>query len=228
MLLDHLDVPAADVAGVAVLRDQLQRDRSPPPPIHSSGAACDALRLVDRLVDRVVLAVEDDVVLGPHPVDHLDGLAERPPSGAGCRSTRSRTPSTRARTSPRRSRRTGGRGWRRRRWTRSSRTAPGCGSRCSRPSGRCSPAGCRGPARPSRVQALEDGLADRLRHRVEVVEQPDRVPGPASAARATAVIASHCSTGSSISTRSIRQPCGTNTPNFIDCSFGYDGRSPRR
>src|SRR3954466_2570853 len=36
--------------------------------------------------------------------------------------------------------------------------------------------------------------------------------GPASAALATAVIASYCSTGSAISTRSIFQPCGTNTP----------------
>src|SRR3712207_2233195 len=36
--------------------------------------------------------------------------------------------------------------------------------------------------------------------------------GPASAARATAVIASYCSTGSAISTRSIFHPWGTNTP----------------
>src|SRR5262245_11451141 len=38
---------------------------------------------------------------------------------------------------------------------------------------------------------------------------------PASAAFATAVIASHCSTGSAISVRSIRQPCGTKIPNRV-------------
>src|SRR4029453_18164104 len=37
---------------------------------------------------------------------------------------------------------------------------------------------------------------------------------PPSATFATAVIASHCSTGSSILTRFIRQPCGTKTPNL--------------
>src|SRR5688572_19779840 len=36
--------------------------------------------------------------------------------------------------------------------------------------------------------------------------------GPVSAALATAVIASYCSTRSAISTRSIFHPCGTNTP----------------
>ena len=36
--------------------------------------------------------------------------------------------------------------------------------------------------------------------------------GPASAALATAVMASYCWIGSAISTRSIFQPCGTNTP----------------
>src|SRR5215213_5039826 len=40
--------------------------------------------------------------------------------------------------------------------------------------------------------------------------------GSASAAFATAVIAAYLVTGSSISTRSIFQPCGTNTPNFVD------------
>src|SRR6266540_3098719 len=40
---------------------------------------------------------------------------------------------------------------------------------------------------------------------------------PASAAFATAVIASHCSTGSSILTRSIRQPCGTKIPKRVMC-----------
>src|SRR4051812_35892377 len=39
--------------------------------------------------------------------------------------------------------------------------------------------------------------------------------GPASAALATAVIASYCSTGSAISTRSIFHPCGTKTPKRI-------------
>ena len=38
---------------------------------------------------------------------------------------------------------------------------------------------------------------------------------PASAALATAVIASHCSTGSAMPTRSIRQPCGTKIPNRV-------------
>src|SRR4051794_20351325 len=54
--------------------------------------------------------------------------------------------------------------------------------------------------------------------------------GPASAALATAVIASYCSTGSAISTRSIFQPCGTNTPkrvvmhrNLIDAMMSSDG-----
>src|SRR5918995_7332620 len=40
--------------------------------------------------------------------------------------------------------------------------------------------------------------------------------GSASAALATSVIAAYLATGSSISTRSIFQPCGTNTPNFVD------------
>src|SRR5215212_8249520 len=38
----------------------------------------------------------------------------------------------------------------------------------------------------------------------------------ASAALATAVMAAYLATGSSMSTRSIFQPCGTNTPNFVD------------
>src|SRR5918994_4560355 len=38
---------------------------------------------------------------------------------------------------------------------------------------------------------------------------------PSSAARATLVMVSNCSMGSSISARSIRQPCGTKTPNLI-------------
>jgi hypothetical protein len=38
---------------------------------------------------------------------------------------------------------------------------------------------------------------------------------PASAAFATAVIASHCSTGSAIPVRSIRQPCGTKMPKRV-------------
>jgi hypothetical protein len=37
-----------------------------------------ALRLVDGPVYLVELAVEDDVVLGPHAVDDLAGLAEHP------------------------------------------------------------------------------------------------------------------------------------------------------
>src|SRR5260370_23372008 len=36
----------------------------------------DAPPLVDRPVDRVVLPLEDRVVLGPHPVDDLAGLLE--------------------------------------------------------------------------------------------------------------------------------------------------------
>src|SRR5215213_10509367 len=40
--------------------------------------------------------------------------------------------------------------------------------------------------------------------------------GSASAALATAVIAAYLATGSSVSARSIFQPCGTNTPNFVD------------
>src|SRR5919199_3877598 len=38
---------------------------------------------------------------------------------------------------------------------------------------------------------------------------------PSSAVRATLVMVSYCSIGSSISARSIRQPCGTKTPNLI-------------
>src|SRR5690349_4973783 len=58
--------------------------------------------------------------------------------------------------------------------------------------------------------------------------------GPASAALATAVIASYCSTGSAISFRSIFQPCGTNTPkrtlmpaNLIQAMMSSDGDQVR-
>ena len=56
---------------------------------------------------------------------------------------------------------------------------------------------------------LGDVFADDELFRTDMV-------GSASAALATAVIASYLATGSSISTRSIFQPCGTNTPNFVD------------
>src|SRR5215207_2075120 len=49
---------------------------------------------------------------------------------------------------------------------------------------------------------------------------------PSSATRATLVMVSYCSMGSSISARSIRQPCGTNTPNLVVmvCSSRYSLR----
>src|SRR5215207_2259699 len=46
--------------------------------------------------------------------------------------------------------------------------------------------------------------------------QIESYPPLSSATLATRVIASYCSCGSSISTRPIRQPCGTKTPNSID------------
>src|SRR5690606_16690518 len=79
LALDDLRLTRADIACVAVLGDQLERD-----PL---AAATDperwvrlahTLRLVDGLVDRVVLAPEDHIILGPHAMDDLDSLAEAP------------------------------------------------------------------------------------------------------------------------------------------------------
>src|SRR5215212_10200850 len=76
LVADRLNV-AHDVAGVAPLGYQPER--------HSLAAATDperrmrlldTFRLVDWPVDRVVLALETRVVLGPHAVDDLAGLAE--------------------------------------------------------------------------------------------------------------------------------------------------------
>src|SRR4051812_17459286 len=41
------------------------------------------LWLVDRLVDRIILTMEDRILFGPHAMDNLAGLAERAHAVAG-------------------------------------------------------------------------------------------------------------------------------------------------
>src|SRR5713101_1848238 len=68
---------AADVARVPELGDQLKRDTlARPADPQRWMRLLDAFRLVDRPVDRVLLPLEDGVVLGPHPVNDLAGLLE--------------------------------------------------------------------------------------------------------------------------------------------------------
>src|SRR5436305_14325827 len=71
-------MPAADVAGIAPFSDQLERH------LFAAAAepqgdvrALDAFRLIDRAVNRVILALENRLFLGPHLDNNFAGFAER-------------------------------------------------------------------------------------------------------------------------------------------------------
>ncbi len=66
-----------------------------------------------------------------------------------------------------------------------------------------------------RGPALEGGVVTRVRHVWKWSNSQIESQDCSSARFATAVIASHCSTGSAICARSIFQPCGTNKPKRV-------------
>src|SRR5690242_12817232 len=77
LLLDHIRVGASDVAAIGVLGDQFQRDFLAASAYPELGVRlASALWAVYRPVDRVILAFENGLVLGPHFVDDLARLSE--------------------------------------------------------------------------------------------------------------------------------------------------------
>jgi hypothetical protein len=78
LVADRLDV-AHDIAGVALLGYQPERHSlaSAPDPERRM-RLLDTLGLVDRCVDRIVLALKTRVVFGPHAVDDLARLSDHP------------------------------------------------------------------------------------------------------------------------------------------------------
>src|SRR5438128_10652047 len=66
-----------DIAGVPELRDQLEGDALAGPTDPEWWVRLlNAFRLIDGPVDRVVLPLEDGVVLAPHPVNDFAGFLE--------------------------------------------------------------------------------------------------------------------------------------------------------
>ena len=118
-----LPVGLVGVLGLDAQRDLLAAAADP-----DLGQLLDRLRVAVRAVEREVLALERDGLLGPEPLDDLERLVEDlraacPRSGTGCR-----TPGTRVRTNRRRSRGSTGRRRTRRRTRLPSRAGRRCGT----------------------------------------------------------------------------------------------------